>query len=50
MRSCLMVFVLFYVSVSSASLMEIEKHCLQMYQKKIPKVKRLTDMRVKKKK
>ncbi len=39
MRSCLMVFVLFYASVSSASLMEIEKRCLQMYQKKIPKEK-----------
>ncbi len=39
MRSCLVIFVFFAASVSSASLMEIEKHCLQMYQRKIPKEK-----------
>lgn len=39
MRSCVVVLVFFVASVASASLMEIEKHCLQMYQKKIPKEK-----------
>jgi hypothetical protein len=39
MRSCVMAFVFFAACSSFASLMEIEKHCLQMYQKKLPKEK-----------
>lgn len=37
MHSRLLILSLFFTSFSSASLMEIEKHCLQMYQKKLPK-------------